>query len=101
MKTTILQSGLFLSDVCLMSSFAYIATLSPLERRCHLHMLYIYKATFICPKGILGLGGKPLKQTKRRTFHLFNDKSHNFKYISYACAEGIPQSFENERHLYP
>ena len=65
-------------------------------------MLYICIATFNCPKGILGLGGgKHLKQTERRQFHLLNDKRHNFKYISYACAEGIPQSFENEGRLYP
>ena len=55
-------------------------------------MLYICIETFNCPNGILGLGGgKHLKQTERRQFHLFNDKRHNFKYISYACAEGIPQ----------
>ena len=48
-----------------------------------------------------GGGGSIQKQTERRQFHLFNDKRHNFKYISYACAEGIPQSFENEEHLYP
>ena len=65
-------------------------------------MLYICVATFNCPKGILGLGGKATKnKLKDAIFHLFNDKRHNFKYISYACAEGIPQSFENEGHLYP
>ena len=48
-----------------------------------------------------GVGGSILKQTERRQFHLFNDKRHNFKYISYACVEGIPQSFGNEGHLYP
>ena len=75
---------------------------APLDPRRPLHMLYICIATFNCPKGILGLGGgKHLKQTERRQFRLFNDKRHNFKYISYACAEGIPQSFENEGHLYP
>ena len=37
----------------------------------------------------------------RRPLHMLYIKSHNFKYISYACAEGIPQSFENEEHLYP
>ena len=74
----------------------------PLDPRRPLHMLYICIATFNCPKGILGLGGESIqKQTERRQFHLFNDKRHNFKYISYACAEGIPQSFENEGHLYP
>ena len=30
---------------------------APLDPRRHLHMLYICIATFICPKGILGLGG--------------------------------------------
>ena len=66
-------------------------------------MLYICIATFNCPKGILGLGGggKHLKQTERRQFHLFNGKRHNFKYILYACAEGIQQSLEKEGHLYP
>ena len=46
-----------------------------------------------------GGGGSILKQTKRDLFHLFNDKHHNFKYISYACAEGILQSFGNKGHL--
>ena len=74
----------------------------PLDPRRHLHMLYISIATFNCPKGILGLGGESIyKQTERRQFHLFNDKRHNFKYISYACAEGILQSFGNEGHVYP
>ena len=31
--------------------------LSPLDPRRPLHMLYIYIATFNCPKSILGLGG--------------------------------------------
>ena len=65
-------------------------------------MLYIYIATFNCPKGILGLGGESIyNQTERRQFHLSNDKRHHFKFISYACAEGIPQSLENEGLLYP
>ena len=42
-----------------------------------------------------------IKGNEGRQFHLFNDKRHNFKYISNACAEGIPQSFENEGHLHP
>ena len=87
-----------------MSSFAYTipSPPPPLDPRRPLHMLYICIATFNCPKGILGLGGESiLKQTERRQFHLFNDTRHNFKYISYACAEGIPQSFGNEGHLYP
>ena len=89
-----------------MSSFAY-TTPSPLDPRSHLHMLYICIATFNFPKGILGLGGggggggKHLKKNERRQFHLFNDKLHNLKYISYECAEGIPQSSGNEGHLYP
>ena len=33
----------------------------PIDPRRHLHMLYIYIATFDCPKGILGLGGKASK----------------------------------------
>ena len=33
----------------------------PLDPRRHLHMLYICIATFNCPKGILGLGGKASK----------------------------------------
>ena len=41
----------------LMSSFAYTTPPPPLDPRRHLHMLYIYIATFNCPKGILGLGG--------------------------------------------
>ena len=75
---------------------------APLDPRRPLHMLCICIATFSCPKGILGLGGQSIqKQTERRQFHLFNDKRHNFKYISYACAEEKPQSFENEGYLYP
>ena len=83
-----------------MSSFAYTTPFPPLDPRRPLHMLYICIATFNRPKGTLVLGGKASKN-KRRQFHVFNDKRHNFKYISYACAEGIPQSFENEGHLYP
>ena len=37
----------------------------------------------------------------RHKFHLSNDKHQNFKYILYACAEGILQSFRNEGHLCP
>ena len=72
---------------------------APLDPRRPLHMLYICIATLNCPKGILGLGGGG--KASKNQFRLFNDKRHNFKYISYACAEGIPQSFENEGHLYP
>ena len=87
-----------------MSSFAYTTPFPPppLDPRRHLHMLYICIAIFNCPNGILGLGGESIyKQTERRQFHLFNDKRHTFKYILYAYTEGIPQSFENEGHLYP
>ena len=46
-----------------MSSFAYTTPSPPppLEPIRHLHMLYICIATFNCPKGILGLGGKASK----------------------------------------
>ena len=45
---------------CLMSSLAS-TTPSPLDPRGLLHMLYMFKATCHCPKGVLGLGGKHLK----------------------------------------
>ena len=66
------------------------------------YVVYLYNDVQLS-KGHLGSrgGGKHLKQTERHQFYLFNDKHHNFKYISYACAEGILQSFENEGHLYP
>ena len=74
----------------------------PLDPRRHLHMLYICTATFNCPKGILGQGGEASKnKLKDASFIFLNDKRHNFKHISYACAEGLPQSFGNEGHLYP
>ena len=57
----------------------------PLDPRRLLHMLYIYRMTFNCPKGILGLGGQASKKTERHQFHLFNGKHHIFEYISYAC----------------
>ena len=64
-KTTILQSGLFLSDFwCLLS---LIQPLSPLDPRRPLHMLYICIATFNCPKGILGLGGGKHLKTNCKT----------------------------------
>ena len=46
-----------------MSSFAYTTPSPPhpLDPRRPLHMLYICIATFNCPKGILGLGGKASK----------------------------------------
>ena len=86
-----------------MSTFAY-TTPFPLDPRRPLHMFYIYILTFNCPKGIFGRGGgggASKTQTERHQFHLFNDKHHNFKYISYTRAEGILQSFGNEGHLYP
>ena len=88
----------------LMSSFAYTTPFPPLDPRRHLHMFYICTTTFNCPKGILGLGGgggKHLKTNWKTPVSSFNDKRHNFKYISYACSEGLPQSFGNEGHLYP
>ena len=45
----------------LMSSFAYTIPFPPLDPRRPLHMLCFCIATFNCPKGILGLGGKHLK----------------------------------------
>ena len=87
----------------LMSSFAYTTPFPPWTQDAIYKRVYICIATFNCPKGILGLGGggEASKQTERRQFHLFNDKHHNFKYISYACTEGLPQSFGNEGHFYP
>ena len=39
--------------------------------------------THLVPRCILGLGGgEHLKQTKKRLFHLSNDKRHNFKHVS-------------------
>ena len=50
----------------LMSSFAYTTPFPPLDPRCPLHMLYICIATFNCPKGILGLGGKASKNKLKK-----------------------------------
>ena len=53
--TTILQSGLFLSDVwCILW---LVQPLCPLDPRRPLHMLYMFIAPYHCRKGILGLGG--------------------------------------------
>ena len=41
---------------CLMSSLAYTTPSPPLDPRRHLHMLYMFIATYHCPKSILGLG---------------------------------------------
>ena len=54
----------------LMSSFAY--TIPPLDPRRHLHMLYICIATFKCPNGILGLGGKASKNKPKDANFIFS-----------------------------
>ena len=73
----------------LMSSLAS-TTPPPLDPGRPLYMLYMFKATCYCPKGILGLGGgNRLKQIENHQFHLSSDKRHNFKYISYSCAARI------------
>ena len=41
---------------------------APLDPRRPLHMLYICIATFNCPKGILGLGGKASKNKPVSSF---------------------------------
>ena len=91
----------------LMSSFAYTTPFPPRPKTPFTYVIYLY-SDILLSKGHLGSrggggGGESIeKQTERRQFHLFNDKRHhNFKYISYACAERIPQSFGNEGHLYP
>ena len=69
-KTTILQSRLFLSDDwCLLP---LIQPLSPLDPRRPLHILYIYIMTFNCPKGILGLGGKASQNKLKDTSFIFS-----------------------------
>ena len=84
-----------------MSSFAYTIPFSPRPKTPFTHVVYLYNDVQLS-KGHLGFRvGKHLKQTERHQFHLFNDKHHNFKYISYACAEGILQSLGNEGHLCP
>ena len=55
----------------LMSSFAY-TTPFPLDPRRHLHMLYICIATFNCPNGILGLGGKASKNKLKDASFMFS-----------------------------
>ena len=80
----------------------YNPFLPPPGPKTPLHMLYICISTFDCPKGILGLGGKASKNKLKDASFIFSmAKVTIFKYISYACAEGIPQSFEKEGHLYP
>ena len=57
----------------LMSSFAYTTpSPPPLDPRRPLHMLYICIATFNCPKGILGLGGKASKNNLRGASFIFS-----------------------------
>ena len=57
---------------CVIYSLA--CTTSPLDPSRPLYMLYMSIGTYHCPKGILGLGGKHLKQTEIHQFHLSNDK---------------------------
>ena len=45
---------------------------SPLDPRRPLHMLYICIATFNCPKGILGLGGKASKNKLKDASFIFS-----------------------------
>ena len=56
----------------LMSSFAYTTPPPPLDPRRHLHMLYFCIATFNCPKGILGLGGKASKNKLKHASFIFS-----------------------------
>ena len=44
----------------------------PLDPRCPLHMLYICIMRFICPKGILGQGGKASKNKLKDTSFIFS-----------------------------
>ena len=55
-----------------MSSFAYTTPFPPLDPRRPLHMLYICIATFNCPKGILGLGGKASKNKLKDASFIFS-----------------------------
>ena len=45
---------------------------APLDPRRPLHMLYICIATFNCPKGILGLGGKASKNKLKDASFIFS-----------------------------
>ena len=58
----------------LMSSFAYTTPSPPppLDQRRHLHMSYICIATFNCPKGFLGLGGKASKNKLKDASFIFS-----------------------------
>ena len=53
-----------------MSSLAS-TTPPPLEQRRPLHMLYMFKATCHCPKGILGLGGDHFKKKLKDSIFTF------------------------------
>ena len=58
-----------MSDIrCLLS---LIQTLSPLDPRHPLHMLYTCIATFNCPNGILGLEGKASKNKLKDASFIF------------------------------
>ena len=52
--------------------FSLIQPLYPLDQRRPLHMLYIYIATFNCPTGILGLGGKASKNKLKDANFIFS-----------------------------
>ena len=54
---------------CLLS---LIQPLSPLDPRRLLHMLYIFKATFHCRKGILGLGGEASQNKLKDASFIFS-----------------------------
>ena len=68
----------------LMSSFAYTTPFPPsLNPRRPLHMLYICIATFNCPNGILGLGGKASKNKLKDASSIFSMK--NVTILSIFC----------------
>ena len=82
-----------------MSFFAYTTPFPPRPKMPFTHVVYLYNDVQLSKGHLESKGGEHLKQTERHQVHLFNDKHHNFKYISYACAVGILQSFGNEGHL--
>ena len=57
--------------------------------KCPLYMLQMFIAACRCPKGILGLRGWGGPSASKNKLKDSNDKHHNFRCISYACAEGI------------
>ena len=66
--------------------FAYTTPFPPRPKTPFTHVVYLYNDVQLS-KGHLesrggGGGGKHLKQTEKHQVHLFNDKHHNFKYIS-------------------